>query len=131
MSVECYSWLGQWKGPERGYIPVEGNFVRHADYLALVDAIRVARLEWALICHCDCAACATLHNRLQKMCGDVVTAQETGTERCPVIDAPHVVVDGKCTHCRNEMETKVCRHGGDHLMDGDGSIRCADCGVQV
>jgi hypothetical protein len=30
---------------------------------------------------------------------------ETRTdERCPVIDAPHVVVDGECTHCRNKFQ---------------------------
>lgn len=34
------------------------------------DALRTARLEWALVCRCNCTACDTLHKRLQQICGD-------------------------------------------------------------
>lgn len=36
---------------------------------------------------------------------EIQTTLETRTDdRCPAIDAPHVVVDGECTHCRNKFQ---------------------------
>lgn len=39
------------------------------------DALRTARLEWALLCNCNCPACKRLHDRLQAMCGDAPTKE--------------------------------------------------------
>lgn len=53
------------------------------------DALRTARLEWALLCACECPACKRLHERLQSLCGDAPTKTELARLRCGTCGESH------------------------------------------
>lgn len=101
----------------------------------LKSHLRDARLEWGMVCACDCPACDKLFDQLQQLCGDAPTKVAPPGDRCGECDQPLPPVTEwsmpTCPACLiAATETRDCRHNWMTSLSVPGTQVCDDCGAR-